>query len=90
MSYERGRFVTEWVSSGGRRRPYLPAGFAGTAVDVTGQDGGEIPPSPNLLIVEAQGDTAELDRLAGDPTCSLLWREEVVRGIATTCPQDNG
>lgn len=77
----RARVLTSWVQIAGRNEMY-PAtlGLPISVTDVTGQPNANIPSSPNLLVVEIEGDASNLDTLAADTNCSELWREEIVNG----------
>lgn len=77
----RARFLTSWVQVAGRNEMY-PAtlGLPLSVTDVTVQPDANIPTSPNVLVVEIEGNTSDLDILATDINCSELWREEIANG----------
>lgn len=77
MTRQRGQFVTQWSQAEGAWRPRVPDGFRGVVQDVTGQAVADMPPVPNVLVVEAWGEAAALDLWANDPQCLELWREEL-------------
>ncbi len=43
--------------------------------DVTGQDGSQIPPRPNLVVLKASVAQSLLSALASDPNIAILWSE---------------
>ena len=72
----RARILTPWGQSGGRNVPQLALDYAlqGWA-DVTGQPAVNLPPTPNLLTVEAVCTQAVLDAVAADARYAVLWSE---------------
>ncbi|MFN3652353.1 MAG: hypothetical protein ACK47B_22485 [Armatimonadota bacterium] len=81
---KRAEVLTEWVgsgeSTGDPRRPrvidvYPPRTWS----DVTGQDGGALPPEPNaVVVVELVCDDAVLAALEADAAYAgaVLWSED--------------
>ena len=72
----RARVLTPWGQSGGRNVPQLAIDYALTSwSDVTGQPAVNLPPTPNLLTVEALCTEAVYDAIAADVNYSILWSE---------------
>ena len=75
----RARILTPWTgagTTGDEFRPQLAADYQlASWTDVTGQASGNLPPTPNLLTVEAMCTQAVLDAISLDARYEILWSE---------------
>ncbi len=79
MTLMRARILTPWAGTGTLTDPYRPT-LAGayalrTCLDVTGQPGASVVPSPNAYAVEVVCTDAVLQQIEGDGTYAVLWSE---------------
>lgn len=77
---KRVQLLSPWIGDGTfGTNPYRPA-FRDDYTyvryaDVTGQPGDQLPPSPNVLTLEALVDDAVFDVLEADTDYLILWSE---------------
>lgn len=78
----RAQVLTKWVGTGARGvdpfRPQLEDVFPGLNwTDVTAQPSANLPPVPNILVVEVLCDAATRDAIEADARFYLLHDEEI-------------
>lgn len=78
----RFQVITEWTVLSGRNYPRIGVDHALISwVDVTGQNGTQIPTDPAIYIVEAIADDSVYDQIDADPNVAILWSENYTEYI---------